>query len=161
MRREVEVCATKSAVWVVCDGERIAMHKRLHGPKGSYSTNPDHMPDAHRDFSEWNGDRFRRWAKEIGPACADAIGAILSSRPIEQQSYRSCRAVMALADKHGRQELERACAKALSYSPRPSYKTIKSIIAKSAELSGEDPDAGAYLRGSDYYATLDSKGDIR
>ena len=38
VRREVEVCATKSAVWVVCDGERIAMHKRLHGPKGSYST---------------------------------------------------------------------------------------------------------------------------
>ena len=36
-----------------------------------------------------------------------------------------------------------------------------SIIAKSAELSGKDPDAGAYLRGSDYYATLDSKGDIR
>lgn len=31
VRREVEVCATKSAVWVVCDGERIAMHKRLHG----------------------------------------------------------------------------------------------------------------------------------
>lgn len=51
---------------------------------------------------------------------------------------------MALADKHGRQELERACAKALSYSPRPSYKTIKSIIAKSAEPSGEDPDVGAY-----------------
>ena len=52
VRREVEVCATKSAVWVVCDGERIAMHKRLHGPKGPYSTNPDHMPDAHRDFAE-------------------------------------------------------------------------------------------------------------
>lgn len=119
------------------------------------------MPDAHRDFAEWNGDRFRKWAKEIGPACADAIGAILSSRPIEQQSYRSCRAVMALADKHGRQELERACAKALSYSPRPSYKTIKSIIAKSAEPSGEDPDVGAYLRGSDYYTTLESKGDVR
>ena len=29
------------------------------------------------------------------------------------------------------------------------------------DRSGEDPDAGAYLRGSDYYATLDSKGDIR
>ena len=35
-------------------GERIAMHKRLHGPKGSYSTNPDHMPDAHRDFTGWS-----------------------------------------------------------------------------------------------------------
>ena len=64
----MEVCATKSAVWVVCDGERIAMHRRSHGPKGSYSTNPDHMPDAHRDFAEWNGDRFRRWARETGQA---------------------------------------------------------------------------------------------
>lgn len=70
------------------------------------------------------------------PACAGAIGAILSSRAVEQQSYRSCRAVMALADKHGGQELERACAKALSYSPRPSYKTIKSIIAKAPSCPG-------------------------
>ena len=35
VRREVEVCATKSAVWVVCDGERIAMHRRLNGPRGT------------------------------------------------------------------------------------------------------------------------------
>lgn len=68
---------------------------------------------------------------------------------------------MALADKHGGQELERACAKALSYSPRPSCKTIKSIIARSAEPSGEDPDAGAYLRGSDYYNSLEDEGGVR
>ncbi|MBR6984091.1 MAG: glycoside hydrolase family 3 C-terminal domain-containing protein, partial [Ruminococcus sp.] len=36
--------------------ERIAMHKRLHGPRGAYSTNPEHMPDSHRDYAEWNGD---------------------------------------------------------------------------------------------------------
>jgi len=43
VKREVEVCATKTAVWVVCGGERIAMHKRLHGTRGSYSTNSEHF----------------------------------------------------------------------------------------------------------------------
>lgn len=158
-RREVEVCATKSAVWFICDGERIAMHRRLHGPKGSYSTNPEHMPDSHRDFAEWDGDRFRKWAREVGPACEGAIDAILRSRKVEQQAYRSCRAVLALAKKHGDALLEQACAKALSYSPRPSYKTIKSLIAKMAADIPENPDDGAYLRGNDYYQNLDAGDD--
>ena len=158
VKREVEVCATKSAVWVVCDGERIAIHRRLHGPRGSYSTNPGHMPDSHRDYAEWNGDRFRRWAREIGPSCEEAVDAILKSRRIEQQSYRSCRGVLALAKRYGRQMLEQACAKALSYSPRPSYKTIKSIAAKMASSVPEDPDDGAYLRGNDYYQNLSREG---
>lgn len=159
VRREVEVCATKSAVWVVCDGARIAVHKRLHGPRGSYSTNPEHMPDSHRDFVEWNGDRFRRWAREIGPSCESVVDGILKSRKIEQQSYRSCRAVLALSKKHGALLLEQACAKALSYSPRPSYKTVKSLAANMAESVPENPDDGAYLRGSDYYQNLSEGGD--
>ncbi|MBQ6328140.1 MAG: IS21 family transposase [Kiritimatiellae bacterium] len=159
IRREVEVCATKSAVWVVCDGERIAMHARLRGPRGGYATNPDHMPDSHRDYAEWDGDRFRRWAAEIGPSCAEVVGSILESRKIEQQSYRSCRAVLSLAQKHGGPMLERACAKALSYSPRPSYKTVKSVIAKMAAEVPEDPDDGAYLRGNGYYDNLDLGDD--
>ena len=154
VKREVEVCATKSAVWIVCDGERIAMHKRLHGPRGSYSTNPGHMPDSHRDFVEWDGNRFRRWAREVGPACEAAVDAILKSRKIEQQSYRSCRGLLSLAKKHGKQMLEEACAKALSYSPRPSYKTIKSILSKLAASVPDDPDDGAYLRGNEYYENL-------
>ena len=158
VKREVEVCAAKSAVWVVCDGERIAVHERLHGPKGSYSTSPEHMPDSHRDFAEWDGKRFRRRAREIGPACEGVVDGILKSRKIEQQSYRSCRGVLSLARKHGRRMLEQACAKALSYSPRPSYKTVKSLIAKMAESVPEDPDDGAYLRGNGYYQSL-GEGD--
>ena len=157
VKREVEVCATKSAVWIACDGERIAMHGRLRGPKGSYSTNPGHMPDSHRDFAEWDGNRFRRWAGEIGPSCEAVVDGILKSRKIEQQSYRSCRGVLALAKKHGKEMLEQACAKALSYSPRPSYKTVKSIASKMAESVPEDPDDGAYLRGSGYYQNLDQE----
>lgn len=159
VKREVEVCATASAVWVVCDGERIAVHRRLHGPRGAYSTNPDHMPDSHRDFVEWNGERFRRWALEIGPSCGEVVDGILATRKIEQQAYRSCRGVLALAKKHGGDLLEQACAKALSYSPRPSYKTVKSLALKMATDAAEDPDDGAYLRGVDYYQNLDERGD--
>ena len=158
VKREVEVCATKSAVWVVCDGERIAMHRRLRGPRGSYSTKPEHMPDSHRDFTEWNGDRFRRWARETGPSCEEVVDAILRSRKIEQQSYRSCRGVLALGKKHGREMLEQACAKALSYSPNPSYKTVKSLILRMVEAIPDNPDDGAYLRGNDYYQNL-AEGD--
>lgn len=159
VKREVEVCATGTAVWVVCDGQRIAMHRRLRGPRGSYSTNPGHMPDSHRDFAKWDGNRFRRWAREIGPSCEAAVDAILGSRKVEQQSYRSCRGVMALAKRHGGQTLEQACAKALSYTPRPSYKTIKSIASKMSEASPEDPDDGAYLRGSAYYRNLEPSSE--
>ena len=158
VKREVELCATRSAVWVACDGERIAMHERIYGPRGSYRTNPDHMPDSHRDFVEWDAKRFRKWAAGIGPSCGEAVDAILRSRKIEQQSYRSCRAVLALAKKHGREMLEQACAKACSLTPRPSYKTIKSIISEMGAAGPEDQNAGAYLRGGDYYRNL-SEGD--
>ena len=135
------------------------MHKRLYGSKGLYSTNPNHMPSSHRDFVEWDGNRFRKWAHKIGPSCEGAIDAILTSRKIEQQTYRSCRAVLGLAKKHGDKLLEQACAKALSYSPRPSYKAIKSIITKMATDIPENPDNKAYLRGNDYYQNLDKGAD--
>ena len=158
VRREVEVCATRTAVWVNCDGERIATHRRLRGPRGSYSTCRQHMPESHRDFVEWDGARFRAWAAEIGPSCAAAMDAILGSRKVEQQSYRSCRGIMSLERKHGRPILEQACAKALSYSPHPSYKTVKAIAAKIAQAEPEDPDEGAYLRGNGYYRDI-TEGD--
>ena len=158
VKRTVAVAATARTVSVMADGTRIAMHERAHR-KGEYRTNPDHMPDAHRDYAEWNGARFRSWAESIGEATARAIGAILSSRRIEQQSYRSCRAVPALEKTYGGELLEEACQKALLRTQRPSYKTIKGVIAALArEVGRTDEAAGAYLRGQDYYRKIESAG---
>ena len=86
--------------------------------------------------------------------------AILASRKVEQQSYRSCRGVLALAKAHGKELLEEACAKALLRTPRPSYKTVKDTIAVLAKEHDEaDDDDGAYLRGSEYYGNLDNTND--
>lgn len=154
VKREVEVQANTRSVAIYGDGKRIAMHKRVYSPKGSYSTNPEHMPDAHRDYLEWNGNRFRRWADTIGPSTRHVIDAILSSRKIEQQTYRSCRALLALGQSRGNKLLEEACAKASLYSARPSYKSVKAILSTLEETSETNDIEHAYLRGADYYKNL-------
>ena len=159
VKRAVTVVATAKSVSVMCDGKRIAIHERALR-KGDYKTNPEHMPDAHRDYAEWNGGRFRRWAAEIGESTEKAVDAILKSRKVEQQSYRSCRGLLGLAKAHGKDLLEEACAKALLRTPRPSYKIVKDILAALEKDREEaDDDGGAYLRGSEYYENLDNAND--
>ncbi|WP_410514036.1 hypothetical protein PaeBR_08420 [Paenibacillus sp. BR2-3] len=80
----------------------------------------DHMPESHKKFIQWNANRFISWAQSVGTHTAVAVQAILNSHKVEQQGYRSCMALLKLADKHGVIRLEAACARALSYTPRPS-----------------------------------------
>ena len=159
LRKRADISATATAVVIAVDGERVATHPRLHGAKGRHSTNPEHMPEAHRDYAEWNGDRFRRWAAEKGPSTAAVVDAMLRSRTVEQQAYRTCRALLDLGRRHGDEVLEEACAKALEYSRNPSYKTVKTIAAKLAADKPDDSDGHAYLRGGDYYDAGMRPGD--
>ncbi len=90
-----------------------------------------------------------------------AINGILTSKRVEQQSYRSCMGLMRLADKYSVDRLEAACRKALTFTASPSYKSIKNILdtendktptfdaAGSKSIS--TPNKHALTRGSDYY----------
>ena len=42
--------------------------------------------------------------------------------------YRSCMGLLKLEEKYSPEKLEQACAKALSYSGKPSYKSIKNLL---------------------------------
>lgn len=137
IKEKVDVRITDIAVEVYSKNERIASHRRLTGRPGQYSTQIDHMPKDHQQYLEWNGDRFRRWAKEVGPNTYKVIDAILASNKIEQQKYRSCMGIIRLADKHTKAQLETVCRKALTYSGVPSYKGIKNLFAT---LKAEDLD---------------------
>ncbi len=76
---------------------------------------------------------------------------------IEQQSYRSCMGLLKLAEKHSPEKLEQACATALSYSGKPSYKSIKNLLV----AAKDEPDTGSessqavkphgITRGARYY----------
>ena len=159
VKRTVTVAATARGASAACDGRRTAIHGRALR-KGEHRTNPEHMPDAHRDFAEWGAARFRRWATGIGESTEKVVDAILKSRKVEQQPYRSCRGVLALAEAHGKELLEEACAKALLLTPRPSHKVVKGIVvALGKEREGADGDDGAYLRGGGCYENIGDEND--
>ena len=157
VRREVEVVATASTVQILCDGERVAQHVRSYAARGSYVTDESHMPESHRDYSGWSGEWFRRKAGAVGPETLAVAELILKSRQVEQQSYRTCRALIGLGERNGNDVLEEACAKARAISPRPTYKTVRTLVSQLAAQRDADPDEHAYLRGADYYRHLDGE----
>ncbi|GGA17933.1 hypothetical protein GCM10008018_72500 [Paenibacillus marchantiophytorum] len=62
-----------------------------------------------------------------------AIQAILAGHRVEQQGFKACMGVLKLADRYSLVRLESACARALSYTPSPSYKQISTVLK-----SGQD-----------------------
>jgi transposase len=156
IKRRVDVRLTPGVVEVFSDGERICSHMRLYGRPNQYSTQEAHMPPNHQKHAQWNGERFRSWAAKIGVGTASAVEVFLTVNKVEQQGYKSCMALLKLADKYTPQRLEAACAKALSYTPRPSYKSISAILASGQDkhLADHNPsrtDAPGFVRGAGHY----------
>ncbi len=154
----LDVRITTAVVEVFAGADRVASHRRLHGVRGRYSTVPEHMPAGHRHrLADWTPDRFTDWAAGIGDNTVAVIAAILASRPVVEQSYRSCLGVMTLAKRPGgTARLEDACTRALAATPAPSYTLIKKLWASwepaDPPPAGSLGDAG-FVRGADYYNT--------
>ena len=158
IKKKVDVRLTKMTVEVFYDGNRICSHRRLYRRANQYSTNEEHMPDDHQKYIQWNGERFIKWASKIGNNTKTVVSAILSGYKIEQQGYKACMGILKLADKYTPDRLENACKKALSFTPRPSYKNIQVILSsgqdRQEEISVEKPDNTeqyGFTRGGSYY----------
>ena len=154
--QSLDVRVTSHTIEVFAGTERVACHTRLRGVRGRYSTLTEHMPAGHRHrLTDWTPQRFEQWAATIGPDTVAAIQAILASRKIVEQSYRSCLGVMSLARKPGGMtRLEDSCGRALAATPSPSYTLIKKLWA--AWQPGDPPPAASlgdkgFVRGSRYY----------
>jgi transposase len=159
IKHEVDVRITHNVIEVFYNNHRICSHPRLFGRIGQYSTNEAHMPEDHQSYIQWNADRFISWAQNVGPNTAITIKAILSSHKIEQQGYRSCMALLKLADKFSVARVEAACKKAISYTPNPSFKSVKTILStgqdkvteeQSVKLKNDSSSYG-FTRGAEYY----------
>ena len=157
IKRKVDVRLTRNVVEIIFEGIRVCSHVRLHGRQGQYSTQEAHMPPNHQQYTQWNGDRFRKWAAKIGENTAMIVETILTGYKVEQQGYRACMALLKMADTYTPERLEAACARALSYTPRPSYKAIQAILKSGQDKISEkssapsDPSPFGFTRGADYY----------
>ena len=133
IKKKVDVRVTDYTIEIFYNHNRIASHRRLKGRMGQYSTITEHMPEDHQKYLEWNGDRFRKWAERIGINTYTVVNAILTSKGVEQQIYRSCMGLLKLAEKYSDATLEAACEKASTYTASPSYKSIKNILVTQSE----------------------------
>ncbi len=159
IRQKVDVRLTSRTVEIFFSGNRIASHPRLHGRPNQYSTNEDHMPPDHQKYLQWNGERFLRWAEQIGPNTTIVIKHFLSMYKVEQQGYKSCMGLLKLTNKFSAMQLESACAKVLNFTPSPSLKSIQSILKSGQSiLLRKEPEPEpiqsarrGFTRGADYY----------
>ncbi len=128
---------------------QVAAHVRAERP-GTRRTCPDHLPpDAARFFAH-----DRAWcleqAEQVGPACAELVGALLGDRIAER--LRAAQGIVRLKAKYGPERLDAACRRALDHGS-PHYRTVKTILAgghdqipATAPAAPERPHGGRFAR---------------
>jgi transposase len=153
---KVKIVYDERVVAIYWDNTRVAQHRRDRKP-GGYTTLAEHMPPQHRWYAEWSPERFRRWARVVGPQTETLIGKVLDRRAYAPQAYRSCLGILNLVKHHGAVKLEKACAKALQLGSY-SCKRIRNILTLRLEEESQpqldlNPSLPVHenLRGSQYY----------
>jgi transposase len=153
--QKVKIVYTATSVSIYCRGERIAYHLRDTKPY-SYTTVKEHLPSTHRFVSEWNPEKFIRWAERIHPDVKAYITAVLENKSYPEQTYRSCAGILSFDRKAGRERLIAACQRASGYGVY-NYKVIEQIINR--KLDRVDPNPAQQqtlpfhknIRGAGYY----------
>ena len=152
----VELRITQRTVEAYVGQQRVACHAYRHR-RGGHSTNPEHMPAAHRAHREWTPQRLIAWGERVGASCGKVVGWQMEHRPHPEQGYRTCLGLQRLARQYGDQRLEAACARALAIGS-PTYRSIASIL--NSGLDRHPPSSAAppalmpehdNVRGPTYY----------
>ena len=109
--KEVDVRATERTVEIYFQRKRVASHLRS-GAKGRFTTQKEHMPEAHRAYQDWSPERFLRWAAELGEQTQELIADVLAGRRHPEQAFRTCLGILGLAKRYTPERLEAACLRA-------------------------------------------------
>lgn len=154
IREQVDVRITTRTIEVFHRGRRVAAHQRRYGGR-RHGTDPDHMPSAHRRYAEWTPERFRRWARSIGPSTEGLVVAVLANRPHPEQGFRTCLGVLRLFKGIDPARAESVSARAVEIGAL-NYKSIASILANKLDRSSRQTENAAVIdhpnvRGPGYF----------
>jgi transposase len=155
IREEVDARMTAGMVEIFHRGHRVAVHvRRQEGVR--HSTLPEHMPNTHRHYADWNEDRFRQEAQAIGPHTEALILAVLAGRRHPEQAFRTCAGILKLFRGANRDRVEAVCARALDIGAL-SYTSLASILDNHLDRiapvqpADQTPLLHANIRGPHYY----------
>jgi len=124
--KKVKMILTQSVVEIYHNQTRIALHPR-NRKAYHYTTVKEHMPVSHTYNADWSPEYFITWASKIGVSVKESIEIILQRKQYPEQNYKSCVGILNLAAKTGKERLENACKRALSYDA-VNYNSIKNIL---------------------------------
>jgi transposase len=152
--REVDLRITARTIEVFAGGVRVATHERRY--RGSaHGTDPAHMPKSHRRYAAYSPERFRSWARHVGPNTEGLILAILSRRRHPEQGFRTCIGVLQKMRGVPVEQAEAAAARALDLNLF-AYRDIAALIDKPVSAPAKattDTPAISHrnLRGKSYF----------
>jgi transposase len=153
--RTVDVHVSASVVEIFVDNVRVASHMRSNA-QYRFTTVKAHMPANHQ-YVQWRGKEFLDQACQHGPNTVQLIGLVLKSRPVPEQTYRSCQGILRLATEHGSECMEAAALRAVVIQ-MASYKGVKAILENDKDklpLPIVQPDAAPIIhdniRGEVYF----------
>ncbi len=154
IREQVDLRITARTIEVFHRGQRVAAHERRYAGR-RHGTDPEHMPSAHRRYAEWSPERFRRWARGIGPETEGLVVAILHDRPHPEQGFRTCLGILRLYRGLDPGRAEAASARAVAIGAL-TYKSIASILSLGLDRTAPSAEAAPVLlhpnlRGPRYF----------
>lgn len=138
IKTAIDVRLTLNTVECFHEGVRVVSHIRSF-IKGKHSTLAEHMPPAHKAYSEWSTERFLNWAQFIGPKTRDLIQYLVNQADHPEQCYRSCFGILGLAKRYGKDRLEAASSRALAIGS-PRRHSIVSILKNGLDKQPLTPD---------------------
>lgn len=163
VKHEVEIRITSKIIEIFFNHIRIASHMRRTGPKEEFFTIPEHMPENHRMFIEWDKNHIIDWAEKVGEHTKKVINGIFATYKAERQAQKMCMGFIKLADRYSLERLEDACRQALQYSPAPKLNSIKTILNHGTDKGFENKNVAkkvttkkqtgsfGFTRGAEYF----------
>jgi len=147
----VLIRSTLHVVEVFFNGDRIACHVRNTNPLRRFITEKTHMPDNHKDVSDWSPQRFISWAAKTGEKTKEYIRSLLESKEHPEQAFRTCAGILRIGSTVTKERMEEACTQAMAQNVY-SYSYFSKLLEKNKQ---QEPVIHENLRGKDYF-----KGDV-
>jgi transposase len=157
--KKVEVRATVGLVEIFLGDDRVASHPRSYARRGTPVTSNEHRPPQHQPGT-WPPERLITWATTFGPSVAALVKKTLAKFRQPEHGYRACLGILRLAQKHGGERTDAACARALAACGAgvPHRTHVESILKHGLDRSPEAatttticPVEHENVRGGDYY----------
>lgn len=143
---------------LVCDSMNrlICRHTRAYKPFPKYITAEEHMPENHQYYfreNRYDASAYKKWAKSYGENLYTLICMVIGTFQYEEQSYRSCNAILQLCKDTARGIVDsaaKACLESHIYNYTHFKKQIHQLMNRKTSQGGKIP-AHKNIRGKSHY----------